>query len=86
MHHGREEEGKRSFAQRQLVPLFDDVKAGFLLRAEEIRDHFPHLIVADDRACRIFGHYARDIRRVVGFHVLHGQIIQIPPAEPGGDV
>ena len=75
MHHGREHEGQRAAAQVEHVAFLDDHLAALDVDVEKVGDHAEGLRVAHYLGLGVFLRETCDTRRVVGFHVMHDEVV-----------
>ena len=86
MHHRGHDESKGVFAGRERVHLLDELQAAVNVKCEEILHHRARLGVADDGYFRMAQDKLADGRGVVGLHVLHDEIVELPAGEHMVDV
>ena len=74
------------FAGRERVHLLDELQAAVDVEREEVLHHRARLGVADDGQLRVAQDELADGRGVVRLHMLHDEVIELPPAQHMVDV
>ena len=86
VHHRRHDEGEAVAAGGEGVALLDEQDALREIHREKLRQHGLDLRVADDGGLGVARQHELQRRGVVGLHVVHHEIIELPPAELMGEV
>ena len=86
MNHRGHDESKGVLAGRERVHLLDELHAPVQIEREEILHHRARLGVADDGQLGVAQDELADGRGVVGLHVLHDEIVELPAGEHMVDV
>ena len=84
MHHGRRNERERAFSDGKRVPFLDDVRLS--RKSEVIFQHRRRLLRSDDGDVRIQFDQPRERRGMVGLHVLHDDVVELPAVQRKGKI